>query len=101
MPGLDPVMHSVRDLADDLAYHGLNVVQGVFDMLCVGLFVACIYATSLGGTAKPQDLLPSPEGQVSELPSATSPLCLAFSGLTLPEHGGCITAQVLDASFGI
>lgn len=100
MPGFSPVTHAMRDLADDLAYHGLNLVQGVFDLVCIVALGASVYATSLGGETVPEGPLPSAAAQASQVPADLSSLCLANSGPAMSAQGGCITAQVLDASIG-
>lgn len=103
MPGLNPVSLALRDLFDDVVYHGTNLVQGAFDLVCMAALGACVYAASLEGTPTPMaqpDLAQIRVLPENALPGDAPALCLALSGPTLPTDSGCITALVLDDQIG-
>lgn len=103
MPELNPVSLALRDLMDDVVYHGTNLVQGAFDLVCMAALGACVYAASLDGIPAPAarpDLAQIGTLPDSALPGAAPALCLAFSDPTLPADSGCITALVLDDQIG-
>lgn len=102
MPGSNPVSTALHDLVDDVAYHGMNLVQAAFDLVCVTALGACLFVASLSGPATP----PTDPGlaRLSDLPRvlpADAPvLCLALSEPAPSRDGGCITALVLDDQIG-
>jgi hypothetical protein len=103
MPGDNLVSLALRDVVDDVVYHGTNVAQGAFDLVCMTALSACFYAASLDGTTLP--LLQPGMTQVSAIPESLLPadapaLCLALSDLALGADGGCISAMVLADQVG-
>lgn len=103
MPGSSPLSAAFRDMIDDVAYHGGNLVQGAFDLVCLLALGATVYAASLDKGAPA--FAPGPDIQASasapaaavSQPSAT---CVALTEAAQPLDHGCITLQVLSASLG-
>jgi hypothetical protein len=93
-----PMLLAFRDLIDDVAYHGTNVVQGAFDLLCLAALGACLYVASLNDESPFRPLAST--AQTSVLPAGTTSPCQALPTAAQPVPAGCITAQVLDASIG-
>lgn len=103
MPGDSLVSLALRDVLDDVVYHGTNFAQGAFDLVCMTALGACFYAASLD--AGPETLTSPDLAQVSAasdglLPGVAPALCLAMSEPMRPADVGCITALVLDDKVG-
>ena len=103
MPGSSPFSAAFRDLIDDVAYHGGNLVQGAFDFVCLLALGATVYAAALDKGAP--TFAPGPEIQASASAPAATPsqplsACVALTEAARPLDHDCITLQVLSASLG-
>ena len=76
-----PLKATLTDYAEDIAWHGMGLVHGLFDLMVVVAFGMAVYATGLG-----------PEAAVDV------PVAQAWTGhapLACVTVGDCITATVL------
>jgi hypothetical protein len=89
MPRPNTLILAARDLCDDVAYHGLNLVHGAFDLTCVVALGLFVFATGQAETSPP----PSPALQItSSLVAPPAMSCTQTADATQPE---CITSLVL------
>lgn len=103
MPGSRLFSEALRDLVDDLAYHGENLVQGAFDFVCLMALGAAVYAASLdnGAPAFGADLdVQASTAAPAALPALGAATCVALTEAAPALDHGCITSQVLSSSLG-
>lgn len=97
MPSSNPFTLALGDLIEDVAYHGTNLVQGAFDLMCLAALGSCFYVASLEQGQPVALQLHSAATDVIPQ-NATTSLCLAASAGDLQD--GCISAVVLDDQIG-
>ena len=104
MPRPTLISQAFHDLADDLAYHAVNVAHGAFDLVCLLALGLVVYASSIdaanaGFTGRPlfgvQARIDAAHG--AALNSSHAPSSCSLTNDLLPsDHRSCITAMVLE-----
>jgi hypothetical protein len=81
MPRPNPLTLAVRDLCDDIAWHAVNLANGVFDLACVVAFGALVFASGLETPANP-DARPLADQQAHTTKGCTpAPDCITVAPL--------------------
>lgn len=105
MPATTLFSQALQDLVEDAVYHGTNLVQGAFDLVCLVALGATVYAGAMDSRASAGTTVPAMEVQASvgapALPPGDLPAtCVALSDALTPLGNGCITAHVIADTFG-
>lgn len=104
MPRPSPISQAFHDLADDLAYHAVNLTHGVFDLVCLLALGMVVYASSLDAANAGLGSRPLFGVQASidgshgaAVTSSHAPTSCSLTNDLLPsQHRSCITAMVLE-----